>query len=70
MGKPNIEEFLGWVDDVELSDYQKELAEALIAYRVKHHSGGLGGGRTTVIEKVQEYIEDKYPGNGEVGREI
>ena len=65
---PNLKEFLRQTD-LKLSKYQRELADILIKYRVKHFSGGLRSGRTTVIDAVNEYFESKYFQDG-MSREI
>ena len=67
--KPNIEEFLGTCD-AELSLYQKILARALIKYRTIHFSGGLGSGRTFVVNLVTKYFEKYYPVEGGITKEI
>ena len=70
MGKPNLEEFLKETQDIEFSDKQKKLAEALINYRTMHFSLGWRGGRTTVVNAVQAYFQRVYPDFKDVGREI
>jgi hypothetical protein len=69
---PNTSEFLEFMrnEPIELSEYQKELAATLIHYRVKHLSGGLRRGRTTVIRAVQDYFKKMYPNYKDAGREI
>ena len=63
--EPNLEEFLAECK-ISLTPYQKELADALINYRVKHFQGGLRMGRTTVVNAVDEYMTELYPrGDGQ-----
>jgi len=60
MSKPTLDEFIKFMEEnfpgVELTEYQKGLAEALIAYRIKHFEGGLRSGRTFVIDKVNSFF--------------
>lgn len=62
--KPNSKEFLEHFaenNDIELTVYQKNLARAILDYRVVHFSGGRGSGRTMVINAVNDYFKDKHP---------
>ena len=73
MKQPNLDEFLEYLEKnngIELSEYQKNLAGALINYRVKHFSGGLRSGRTTVVNAIQLYFQNIYPVENSMSREI
>jgi hypothetical protein len=61
--KPTLDGFREWLEeneDVELSQYQIELADSLIGYRNKVFCGGLRSGRTFVIDLVTKYYQDEY----------
>lgn len=68
MNELTLKKFLGQLQNVELSEYQKKLAEALLNYRTMHHFGGRRSGRTTVVDEVNKYLDKFFPGVGE--REI
>ena len=62
MEVPSLNEFLEKCDqNIEWSEYQKNLAVALIDYEKTHFSGGRGSGRTMVINAVMQYFEKYYP---------
>lgn len=43
-----------------LCEYQIELAEKLLEYRRCHFKGGLGSGRTYLINDLDKFIHDDY----------
>ena len=72
--EPTIASFLNFVEtnfpDIELSDFQIELATSLIEYRRKHHSGGCRSGRTFTVLLVQQYLDKKFSHVRHAGKEI
>jgi len=61
MNKPNLKEFLDYFGKIRFSYNQKKLVEAYLEYRILHFEMGLGSGRTTAINSVKLYLEEKYP---------
>ncbi len=64
-GEPTMNEFIETMEEqfpeMKLSDFQIGLATDYINYRNKTFSGGLGSGRTFILDKVRTFYKGKYP---------